>query len=384
MNGNYHKSLAIVFLAVGSVLLYACSFPISLAPAASDSSSTPGTASADKPSTAAPRIAGKVALGYYTGSQSSLAALQTHSSFLNIVSADVFTLRSDGSISGKDDLGVAAYSRTVGIQVYACVNNYNSDPAINGFDPALARAALVTHKALVISNLVALAQHGGFDGINIDIENLTYSANIEEARADFSSFIHDLAAQLHANGKKLIISVPGKTDDSTNNTWSHPFDLAALGQDADYLQLMTYDQHGPWGEPGPVSGEDWVESCVVYASALVDPSRLLIGLPAYGYDWDLNASDKTKKTFSAGDFSWTDVQSLLAKSTATAQWDAASQSPFLTYSENGHDHIAWYESAGSIQAKTKLIPKYNLAGFSMWSLGKEDQSFWQAAMDGEK
>lgn len=384
MNWNHHKSLAIVFLAVGSVIIYGCSFAIFPAPAASDSTRTHGTASADKPTPAGAGIVGKLALGYYTGSQSSLAALQTHSSFLNIISADIFTLRSDGSIAGKDDLGVAAYSRTLGIQVYACINNYNSDPAINGFDPALARAAIVTHKALVISNLVALAQHGGFDGINIDIENLTYSANIDEARADFTSFIHDLAAQLHANGKKLIISVPGKTADSTDNTWSYPFDLAALGQDADYLQLMTYDQHGPWGEPGPVSGEDWVESCVVYASSLVDPSRLLIGLPAYGYDWDLTASDKTKKTYSASDFPWTDVPALLAKSTSVAQWDAGSQSPFLTYTENGHDHIAWYESAGSIQAKTKLIPKYNLAGFSMWSLGQEDQSFWQAAIEGAK
>ena len=379
MNRNHHQSLAIVFLAVGSVLFYGCNFAIFPAPAPSPTTKTPGTASVVRPIPP-----GKIALGYFTGDQSSLAALQSFSTFINIVSADIFTLKSDGSIAGNDDLGVAAASRSLGIQVYACINNFNSDPAVNGFDPALAQAAIVRHKALVISNLVALAQRGGFDGINIDIENLTYSKNIDAVRADFSSFIHDLAAQLHTNGIKLIISVPAKTADSTDDTWSYPFDLASLGQDADYLQLMTYDEHTPSGEPGPVSGADWVKSCVVYASSLVDPSRLLIGLPAYGYDWDLTASNQTKNTFSASDFSWTDIPTLLAKSTSTAQWDITSQSPFLTYTEKGHDHVAWYESAGSIQAKTKLIPIYTLAGFSMWSLGKEDQSFWQAAVDGAK
>jgi spore germination protein YaaH len=345
---------------------------------------TPGLVAPHASSNAAPKLNGRIALGYYTGSQSSYAALVSFTPFMNVVSADIYTVRSDGSLVGSDDLGVAAFGRSHGIQTYACISNYNSDPAINNFDPKLAQAAIVTHKTQVISNLVALAQHAGFDGINIDFENLTYSANIDDARADFSSFIHDLAAQLHANGIKLIVSVPAKTSDSKDDIWSYPFDLAALGQDADYLQLMTYDQHSPSSAPGPISGADWVENCVVFTTSLVDPSRLLIGLPAYGYDWDLTASNPGKNTYSATNFSWTDIPTLFAKTSAEAQWDIGSQSPFVTYKENGHDHVAWYESAGSIQAKTKLLSEYNLAGFSVWSLGKEDQNFWQAARDGAK
>jgi len=43
--------------------------------------------------------------------------------------------------------------------------------------------------------------------------------------------------------------------------------------------------------------------------------------------------------------------------------------------------LKWYNSA-SIQAKTTLVTKYHLAGLSMWSLGQEDQQFWQAATEG--
>jgi spore germination protein len=345
---------------------------------------TPDQVEPIKTSTTPPGQPALLALGYYTGSQASFAAIQSFSTFVNVVSADVFTIQMDGSIAGRDDFGAAEFGRSNGIQTYACINNYNSDPAVNDFDPELARAAIVTHKDQVISSLVALAQDGDYAGINIDFENLTYSADIEEDRTDFTSFIHALAPQLHAKGLKLIISVPARTVESRDNTWAYPFDLATLGQDADYLQLMTYDQHGPWSAPGPVSGADWVESCVVYASSVVDPSRLLIGLPAYGYDWDMTASDPGKNTYSATDFSWTDIPALLARPGAVDSWDDPSQSPNVTYAENGHDHTAWYENAQSIQAKTRLVLKYHLAGFSMWALGKEDQSFWQAAMDGTK
>ena len=383
MNGR-HTLPAILFLAVGSVLFYACGPATPSAPTSHPPTNLPVPLTPTLKSTAIPGAAGKLALGYYTGSQGSYAALLASSTSLNMVSADVFTLRSDGSIAGSDDLGAAAFGRSRGIQTYACLNNYNSDPGVNDFDPHLAQAAIVTYKTQVISSLVDLAQQGGFDGINIDIENLNYSANIEQPRADFTSFIHQLAGQLHARAIKLIISVPAKTADSKDDAWSYPFDLAALGQDADYLQLMTYDQHGPWSEPGPVSGADWVEDSVIYASSVVYPSRLLVGLPAYGYDWDLTSSDKSKNTYSAHDFSWTDVPALLAKPAAAVHWDAGSQSPYVTYTVNGHDHVAWYENPQSIRAKTELITKYNLAGFAMWALGKEDQGFWQASLAGTK
>jgi spore germination protein YaaH len=299
------------------------------------------------------------------------------------VSADVCAVEFDGTITGEDDFGVVAFCKAHGIDVYACVSNYNDDLEVDGFDAELARAAIVTHRNAVIARLVALAASGGYDGINIDFENLAFSRDIDDDRAAFTAFIHELATQLHALGLKLAISVPGKTEDSIDDDWSYPFDYAALGEDADLLQLMTYDQHGPWSEPGPVSGADWVEDCVAYAVSLVEPAKLLIGLPAYGYDWNLTDSDPVSWTYSATSFSWSGiaasgVAALLARLGAIEGWDEASQSPYVTYTERGHRHEAWFENAASLRAKTALIAKYALAGLSMWSLGQEDESFWSA------
>jgi len=338
---------------------------------------SPGTASRG---TVSPGYAclGTVCLGYYTGDAQSFEAVQDFAEYLTIVSADVYAVELDGTITGADDFGVVAFCRAHGIEVYACVSNYNDDSDAEGFDARLARAAIVTHRDKVIARLVALAQTGGYGGVNIDFENLAYSSDIDDDRAAFTAFIHELAERLHAAGLKLAISVPGKTEDSRDNDWAYPFDYAALGVDADLLQLMTYDQHGPWSEPGPVSGADWVESCVAYAASLVDPAKLLIGLPAYGYDWDLTDSDPASWTYSATSFSWGSIAALLARPGATEGWDTASQSPFVTYTERGHWHEAWFENAASLQAKTALIAKHHLAGLSMWSLGQEDAGFWEA------
>jgi len=326
-----------------------------------------------------------VSLGYYTGDERSFEAVQAFAEYLTIVSADVYAVEFDGTIAGGDDFGVVAFCKTRGIEVYACVSNYNSDSDVDGFDAGLAHAAIVTQRGAVIANLVSLAVSGGYDGVNIDFENLAYSDDIDDDRAAFTAFIHELAERLHALGLKLAISVPGKTEDSIDDDWSYPFDLTALGEDADLLQLMTYDQHGPWSDPGPVSGADWVEDCVAYAASLVDPAKLLIGLPAYGYDWDLTDSDPESWTYSATSFSWSGVAAsgiaaLLAKPGVVEHWDAASRSPYVTYTERGHRHEAWFENAASLRAKTGLIAEYGLAGLSMWSLGQEDAAFWEEAL----
>ncbi len=326
----------------------------------------------------------EIVLGYYTGDEHSFNAVQTYTSYINIVSVDVYAVQADGSINGMDDLGVMELDNAQGIQTYACISNYNSDPPVNDFDPALAHAAIVTHRDLVIDNLVALAREGGYAGINIDFEYLAYSENIEDDRSAFTLFIRDLADRLHAESLKLIISVPGKEAESIDNTWSYPYDLAALGEVVDYLQLMTYDQHGAWGGPGAVSGADWVEECLRYTTSVVDPTKLLIGLPAYGYDWDLSSLNVENGNYVVSDISWKDFPLLLTKLDAEAGWDTSSQSPFVTYMENGNEHVAWFENEESIRIKVNLVQKYNLAGVSMWALGKEDERFWQAVEEGLK
>jgi spore germination protein YaaH len=322
--------------------------------------------------------AARQVLGYYTGEQASYDAITAFHGALTMVSADLYDVQPDGTIAGADGLNVLAHDRAYGLATFVSISNYSS--AKGDFDAALGHAALVTHKDAVIAGALAIAAQG-FQGINIDFEGIAYSANIADDRAAYTTFMHDLSAKAHSAGLVLVASVPRKAKDDPADTWAYPYDFAALGPDLDYLQLMTYDESGPgWSAPGPVSGLDWTESSAAYAASVVAPGKILLGLPAYGYDWDLTASKPAQSTYVGTSVAWKDIGALVATPGAAAHWDAATSSPYVDYTAaDGHKHEAWYEDPQSVAAKAKLVGKYQLGGLSVWALGYEDAAFWGAA-----
>jgi spore germination protein len=348
------------------VLLTACGGGSSTSP-----TPTPTPSASPIPS---PPPTSKVVLGYYVDYDvTSYTSVTSYFGYLNVVSAAVFTVRTDGGIAGTIPSGLVSFDAARGIGSYACVNN----DAGSGFDPSLAQAAIVTNRTATIGSLIALARGSGFTGVNVDLENLWTGGDVRVDRSNFSAFIAELGPALHAQGLKLVISVPAKEEDSSGNTWAYPFDYAAIGAYADLIQLMTYDQHYSGSDPGPVAGRDWMERCVVFAKGKIPPAKLLIGLPAYGRDWDLDAAVVTR------DFVWREVPTLLSLPGASVQYQASSDSPFVTYTDaSSHRHEAWFENTQSIAAKTALVKKHGLAGISMWRLGQEDLSFWTATRVG--
>ncbi len=325
-----------------------------------------------------PEGSDKIVLGYYAGDAPIVyKSVTSYSTYLNAVVAARYGIDSSCAVTGSlPNTELLPFDKANGISTFAGV--VNSDGG--GFDADLGHSALVTDKDAMIANLVTLTKDGGFDGLNLDFENL-YSAD----RDDYTQFVTELATKLHTGGYKLILSVAAKGAEDPSDDWSYPFDYPAIGKVADLLQLMTYDENGPdWSGPGPIAGADWVEKCIVYATSVVSPSKLLIGLPAYGYDWDLTTYANTG-SYPSSFVAWTSFSDWLGKTGAVEHWNDIYLSPSVTYTtEDAHSHEAWFENAKSIEAKTALAKKYELAGISVFALGQEDLSYWQAAMAGLK
>lgn len=323
-----------------------------------------GGNSSPAPNPVAPSVASsKLVLGYFTGSSDSMISATATATPVNAVSMDQIGASSDGSLSGMLSASLLSGGKAAGKTFYACISNVGAAD----FDPAIAHGAMVTNRAVFIQNIVALAKTSGLTGINIDFEGI-YPAD----RDAYSSFVSDLAAQLHAIHSTLMLSVPAKTADDANDDWSWPYDYAALGQNVDYLQVMTYDQHVPGSAPGPVAGSDWMQASLQYAAAQIPSSKILLGLPAYGYDWNVT-------TNAGNQVAWKDMPALLASTGAAPKWDAATNSAFIDYkAADGSPHEVWYETPQSIQVKARYAATFKLAGVSVWALGLEDANFWSA------
>ncbi|MBO8164749.1 MAG: glycoside hydrolase family 18 [Brevibacillus sp.] len=251
--------------------------------------------------------------------------------------------------------------------VYLLVHNLFYDTLTKGKDAA--RRILRNPKTRVrfINHLVREVKTYGFDGVNLDIENLHPSD-----RYAFSQLVKQLGQRLHSEDKLLTVSVPANSGDERANPWSHWFDYRTLGRWADRIVLMTYDEHNPRTKPGPVASYDWTESTVRYAlSQKVPPEKILIGTAGYGWNW--NESDGKAKYAS-----YTDIRSFLQKYDAQPVWDERTRSPHFSYrDEAGFLHHVWYENSQSLKAKLQLVETYNLQGIAIWRLGLEDPEIWQ-------
>nr|WP_243735235.1 glycosyl hydrolase family 18 protein [Paenibacillus turpanensis] len=313
-------------------------------------------------------------LGYYvkywSTDKNSYNSLNSYSTYMSDYSMTTFSIDADGTVKGEHVSDALQLGQSKGVGAYAAIQNLG-----NGhFDPALASSILRNGelRKKAAANMAAFAVTHGFKGINLDFENM-YAAD----RPYYSLLVKELAAELHAVQKKLIVSVSAKTSDSLTAAWTGAFDYAEIGKYTDYLQLMTYDQHGPWGAAGPVAGLNWVENVVKYTLSLVPASKVLLGLNAYGYDWNQSTGVGNKAV------SWKAMPTLIANTGATPQWDTISQSPYLYYTAaDGSKRMVWYENEKSIQLKTKLTVTYQLAGVAMWRMGLEDEKFWTAVKAG--
>ncbi|WP_134703889.1 glycosyl hydrolase family 18 protein [Ammoniphilus sp. YIM 78166] len=307
---------------------------------------------------------------YYQGDKSSYQSIASFGSYINQVSTVTYRMDTAGKVIGTAPTDAIALAHAGGIQPYAAVTN----EANGQFDSQLANAILsnASVRQSAVQNLLALVRENGYKGVNIDFENM-----LPSDRAHFTLFITELSQVLRAHGFETIVSVSAKTSDSPNVAWVGAFDYQALGQAADFIQVMTYDQHGPWGSPGPVAGLNWVENVVKYAVSQIPSSKVMIGLPAYGYEWNTTTNTGNRAV------AWKNIPALLSSTGAVSQWDATAQSPYFRYTAtDGTSRTVWYENELSIELKTKLVNTYNLAGVSMWCMRLEDEAFWKAVHKG--
>lgn len=314
-----------------------------------------------------PPLPNLIVLGYYTGDANSLSSAEASGTPLNEVAMDLIDMDAGGGLHGNLDGDLLLSDQKQGKLTYATVSNFGA----TDFDPAIAHGVMVTHRGAAILAIVNLAKTPGLTGINIDFEGL-FPAD----RDAYSAFVAALATQLHDVGSMLMLSVPAKSSDDPSDDWTWPFDYAAIGKTADFLQVMTYDEHVPGQGAGPVAGIDWMTANLNYAVSQVLPDKMLLGLPAYGYDFDLTHNTGTT-------LEWRDTQALVNSTGAMPTFDTVSESEHFDYTAgDGSHHQVWYETPQSIQDKAHLTVTLNLAGASMWALGFEDDAFWKAVADG--
>ena len=235
---------------------------------------------------------------------------------------------------------------------------------VNGTDPIPAILSSPERRRQHVRNIVQEVVAHNYDGIDIDYELLDSSM-----RAAFSAFVTELGTALHAEGKQLTIAVHAKTSDYGGLGGFQ--DWSVIGPAVDRMRIMTYDYHWRGGGPGPVAPVYWVREVAEYAKATVDPAKVVIGVPFYGYNWP-TSGDATPQI-------WEAINDLIQTYGLTvnfAESDANGliQENWITYK----GRKVWFATSRGLEAKISLVQELDLAGIAIWRLGGEDPKNWEA------
>jgi spore germination protein len=281
---------------------------------------------------------------------------------LTQVSFDNFGIDNRGNVRGSITPSEALpFAKNKSLEAYLTVSNYGP----NDFNGPRIHAVLRTQKSRnrLINQLLARTIQKNFDGVNIDFEAIP-----AKDRSRFTSFIKTLANRLHAKSRKLVISVPAIASDIPSDSWSGAFDYAALGEAADLIQIMTYDEHGPWGSPGPIASLPWVQECINYAATVIPVEKISMGIPAYAYAWNT----VNHKGYEVG---WNEISEKIGANTPL--WDEEASSPYAYFMVAGQQHVIWFENRASLRLKMDFARQTGIKGVSIWALYQDNADFWE-------
>ncbi|MCH7896926.1 MAG: glycosyl hydrolase family 18 protein [Candidatus Methylomirabilales bacterium] len=306
-------------------------------------------------------------LFYYVEEPPALVSALTHLDRISIIAPQVFVMDREGFVFGEVNSRLLESARQHQVAVMPLVIN-------QAFNQEVIHAVLDDPSKMqrAIRYLLYYADRDGYWGIQFDFENMHASY-----RHLYNLFVEEAARQFHRRGLKFSVAVVAKHSDRPQDysetswtNWAGVFDYATLSRAADFLSVMTYDQHAPGTPPGPVAGVPWMKRVIEYAVTRVPPNKLSLGIPLYFRSW--NTAE-----LQGGYGGFPEVVALLHRPDVVAGWDVVRQVPWFRYQADGVEHEVWYEDVRSFQAKLKLVQAYGLRGFSAWVIGQEDPRIWK-------
>ncbi|MGA2966701.1 MAG: glycosyltransferase [Terriglobales bacterium] len=204
-----------------------------------------------------------------------------------------------------------------------------------------------------------------YRGLMVDFE-----AFPKKAQPGYVALLNELAADLHAKGMKLYVSVQARNED---------YDYKAIAAAADGVVIMNYDEHYPGGTPGPVASQEWFTSNLESALKQIPKEKLICAIANYGYDW-VEKPKKGKlpageadKTVSVQD-AWIGARD----SEEDIDFDGDALNPHFSYQDDDHfRHDVWYLDAVTALNEMRAAQTLGIQTFALWRLGAEDRSLWR-------
>ena len=225
----------------------------------------------------------------------------------------------------------------------------------------------------LLSNLLTTVQEKSFQGVDIDFEYIR-----PEDRLPFADFVADVRNLLSPYGYHVSVALAPKTSDTQAGLLYEGKDYRLLGEAADSVLLMTYEWGYTYGPPMAVAPVNKVREVVEYAVTRIEPSKIDLGIPNYGYDWTLPFVQGSSRATTVSN---QEAVRIAIEASVPIQFDEVAMSPFFRYEKEGQTHEVWFEDVRSYREKFSLLPAYGLRGMGYWQIMRFFRPNWLLLQD---
>jgi chitinase len=263
-------------------------------------------------------------------------------------------------------------------------------------------AAELAARTAFAKSTVDFIRKYGFDGVDLDWEypvggGLAGNSVRPEDQHNYTLLLQATRAELdaagQADGKQYLLTIAaGASGSFINHT-----EPAAIAQNVDWINLMTYDFHGGYEpfsghnaplyyDPNDTISVDPVTNNVdgavtLYLNAGVNPNKMILGVPFYGKGWDgcTNVNNGQYQscsgpsrvgTWEGGTFDFSDLQAKYINLNGyTRYFNNTTKTPYL-FNASRQTFIS-YDDDISMKYKMDYLKSKGLAGGMFWELSAD-------------
>ena len=240
-----------------------------------------------------------------------------------------------------------------GVPVIAVISNFSGED-FTGV-PLHRILSNPAKKEMLISDIINTIKQNHFAGVNIDFEEL-----VETSDEPLIAFMKELYERMHPMGLIVTQDVPPFNPD---------FNLKELAKYNDHIFLMAYDEYNANSVAGPISSQNYIEGAIEEAVKQIPPSKLVLAIAGYGYDWP--------KGRTGTDVSYSEALSIAGESDGHVKFDTDTYNLSYTYQDDDNmEHSVYFTDAATNFNTMRFATEYGVEGVALWRLGQEDSRLW--------
>lgn len=288
--------------------------------------------------------------------------------YLTYLTLFTYGIADNGELIDIEDEDLIQIARNYGVAPIMLISTLTEEGT---FSNELAHRILNDEevKNNLINNILENMKAKKYYGLDVDFEYI-----LPEDKEKYASFIKELTTRLNAEGYQVFTALAPKISSTQEGLLYEAHDYKKLGDASNKVLLMTYEWGYTYGPPMAVAPVDKVKEVLDYAVTQIDPEKIFMGIPNYGYDFTLPYEKGVSKADSLSNVEAVELANMVK---GEIQYDDVSKAPyFIYYDSNGKQHRVWFEDARSIRDKLNLFSEYNFDGVGYWNVMKYFPQNW--------